>query len=241
MKCLPFSYKNYWVSLMLASIFGANAGDFIADVLGLGHANGLPILFLCLGATFVFEFVDDKAKIIYYWIAIIIIRSAATNMGDIFHDFDIPFKISTMLSLCAVIASLFLWKMFGANSLLKNTIPLNAFYFITMFFAGVAGTVVGDAFSYGLELGNLYAALTLGFFVGLAFFLWNDKLKSNLSYYWITVVLIRSAGTAAGDFIANTDIGLTLSTLITGAVFVLVTVFFRKKYLRVISHVEAKI
>jgi uncharacterized membrane-anchored protein len=89
---------------MLASIFGANAGDFIADVLGLGHANGLPILFLCLGATFVFEFVDDKAKIIYYWIAIIIIRSAATNMGDIFHDFYIPFKISTMLSLCAVIA-----------------------------------------------------------------------------------------------------------------------------------------
>jgi len=226
---------------MLASVFGANAGDFIADVLGLGHANGLPILFLCLGATFVFEFVDDKARILYYWIAIVIIRSAATNIGDIFHDFDVSFKISTLLSLCAVVASLFVWKTLGANSLVKNTIPLNAFYFITMFFAGVAGTVVGDAFSYGLELGNLYAALTLGIFVSLAFLLWNDKLKSNLFYYWITVVLIRSAGTAAGDFIANTDIGLTVSTLITGAVFVFVTVSFRKKYLAITSHVEVKV
>ena len=35
---------RYWSALCLASIFGANMGDFFAHNLGLGHVAGLPFL-----------------------------------------------------------------------------------------------------------------------------------------------------------------------------------------------------
>ena len=44
MKCVPKIDAAYWTSLSLASVFGANAGDFIADVVHLGHLSGIPYL-----------------------------------------------------------------------------------------------------------------------------------------------------------------------------------------------------
>jgi uncharacterized membrane-anchored protein len=39
---LPMLGARYWAALCLASIFGANMGDFFARNLGLGHVAGLP-------------------------------------------------------------------------------------------------------------------------------------------------------------------------------------------------------
>jgi len=41
---VPSIGKKYWAALILASVFGANTGDFLSDVLGLGHIAGLPYL-----------------------------------------------------------------------------------------------------------------------------------------------------------------------------------------------------
>ena len=53
-----------------------------------------------------------------------------------------------------------------------------------------------------------------------------------LAAYWLTVSVARTAGTAMGDWLAENkifDIGLTVSTLITGAVFVGILLLWRSR------------
>src|ERR1700726_2986370 len=79
---LPTLGPRYWVALCLASIFGANTGDFFARNMGLGHVAGLPFLAVALAAVIVAERFDRTQHQWYYWIAIIIVRTAATNSAD---------------------------------------------------------------------------------------------------------------------------------------------------------------
>jgi uncharacterized membrane-anchored protein len=79
---LPTLGPRYWVALCLASIFGANMGDFVARNMGLGHVTGLPFLAAALAVVMVAERFDRTVHHAYYWIAIIIVRTAATNFAD---------------------------------------------------------------------------------------------------------------------------------------------------------------
>src|SRR5216683_1062334 len=51
-----------------------------------------------------------------------------------------------------------------------------------------------------------------------------------LPFYWLTVVLIRAAGTAVGDFISGRNMrGLPVSTAVTGALFIALLVIWREQ------------
>jgi repeat uncharacterized protein DUF347 len=79
---LPTLGPRYWGALCLASIFGANMGDFLARNLGLGHLAGLPFLAAALAIVIAAERFDRMRHQSYYWIAVIIVRTAATNFAD---------------------------------------------------------------------------------------------------------------------------------------------------------------
>src|SRR3984893_16931000 len=79
---LPMLNARYWSALCLASIFGANMGDLCARNLGLGHVAGLPFLAIDLALVMIVERFDRMQHQSYYWIAIIIVRTAATNFAD---------------------------------------------------------------------------------------------------------------------------------------------------------------
>src|SRR5260370_39638970 len=79
---LPTLAARYWAALCLASIFGANMGDLFAHNLALGHVAGLPYLALALAIVLVSERFDRSTHQVYYWTAIIIIRTAATNFAN---------------------------------------------------------------------------------------------------------------------------------------------------------------
>src|ERR1700686_4420688 len=79
---LPAMGPGYWTALCIASIFGANTGDFFARNMGLGHVAGLPFLAVALAAVIVAERFDRTHHQWYYWIAIIILRTAASNSSD---------------------------------------------------------------------------------------------------------------------------------------------------------------
>ena len=66
---------------------GANAGDFFAHILGLGHALGLLPLAILFGIVLWGEARAKLPSEVWYWLAIIVLRTGATNLADLMtHD-----------------------------------------------------------------------------------------------------------------------------------------------------------
>ena len=79
----------------------------------------------------------------------------------------------------------------------------DAGYWISMFIAGTLGTVIGDYCSHDLHLGDGGASLLLVPILALVFVIARNGLLRSLPYYWLTIVTVRAAGTAVGDFVAG--------------------------------------
>jgi uncharacterized membrane-anchored protein len=92
MHSLPKINNVYWLSLIAASIFGTNTGDYLSDTLHLGHApwrptsampSGAAIVYgLALAATFYCGSGGKLIQPIAYWATIALIRSFGTTVGD---------------------------------------------------------------------------------------------------------------------------------------------------------------
>lgn len=219
MKSVPRVTPHYWLALSIASIFGANAGDFLADALNLGHIKGLPYLAVALILLAVGAKLDSRPHIGWFWAIVIVVRAAATNFGDMFHDFHLGFTQSIPLVLAAMLIVILAWYFLGTSRTEEGYVPVNGWYWVTMFLAGTLGTVFGDYCSYALHLGNALAAALLYAVVVLMLLARAKGLSQNLLWYWLIIATIRSAGTAAGDMVAH-PIGIVVSTALTGLVFV---------------------
>ena len=222
---LPTLGARYWSALCLASIFGANMGDLFARNLGLGHVAGLPFLAVALAIVIVAERFDRIQHEIYYWIAIIIVRTAATNFADFAAgDLKLP-RVWVMAGLTVLlVAALWLTWQFAwrrhANKT-DNVLRADLGYWTCMFIAGTLGTVIGDFCSHNLRLDDAGAAIALSPIVVVLLLVgWRGALRL-LPFYWLTVVAIRAAGTAVGDLVSGRNmLGLPMSTAVTGILFV---------------------
>lgn len=229
---MPKVDARYWASITMASIFGTNLGDFYAHESGLGIVPGVGILAALAAMVFLAERRDTRIHELYYWLVIIIIRTGATNIADyLAFRVHIP-AIPLSIALGAAIAGFAAWMAMTeskaeieANRGLPDT---DGKYWVAMLFAGVFGTVLGDVVSHyyteanaSIGLGLLLAIILLGRWQGIV---------AAIPGYWLTVSVARTAGTAMGDWLAENkifDIGLTVSTLITGCVFVGILLLWR--------------
>jgi uncharacterized membrane-anchored protein len=230
---LPKLGPRYWVALCLASIFGANLGDLFARNLGLGHVAGLPFLAAALSIVITAEHFDRTRHQSYYWIAVIIVRTAATNFADFAAgDLKLP-RIWVMAALgILLIAAVWLSWQFSWRWLANKTDDLlraDLGYWICMFIAGTLGTVIGDYCSHNLGLDDAGASLLLSPIVVLLFLTGRRGLLVLLPFYWLTVVAIRAAGTAVGDLVSGRSRrGLPLSTALTGSLFVALLLIWKE-------------
>jgi hypothetical protein len=85
---VPAAGVRYWAILAVASTFGANSGDFVSSYLRLGHAKGLLPLAILLGIILLAERRSRLRTEMFYWAAIIVIRTGATNLADLL-NFDL--------------------------------------------------------------------------------------------------------------------------------------------------------
>jgi uncharacterized membrane-anchored protein len=230
---LPTLGPRYWSALCLASIFGANMGDFFAHDLGLGHVDGLPFLAMAFAIVIAGERFDRAVHEVYYWAAIIIVRTAATNSADFLcGDMKLPrvWVIAALAALLAAAVALswqWLWRRKPDQSD-AAVLRADSGYWISMLIAGTLGTVIGDYCSHNLHLGDAEASILLSLILGLLFVLARGGLLRSFWFYWLTVVMIRAAGTAVGDLVASRGLlGLPLSTLVTGMIFVGVLVAWK--------------
>ncbi len=244
MRALPKLNSKYWLALVAASIFGTNTGDYLSDYLHLGHVVGLPYLLAALAAIFLIEKISPVASVAFFWAAIIVIRTGATNVADATHDIGI-YGIGAVLALLAAFAFAVrrYKKVSDARPGDPETPRVDAFYWVVMALAGIVGTLAGDIASAGLGFASyfvskLYTGSTDAFSFGWmttghiwATLIFGGGVLAMLSRYriadlarpypyWVMIALIRTAGTALGDFIAKTPLQLTGACLVDGAIFV---------------------
>jgi uncharacterized membrane-anchored protein len=244
---LPTLGARYWAALCLASIFGANMGDFFARNLGLGHVAGLPFLVFALAIVIASERFDRSVHQVYYWTAIIIVRTGATNFADFScGDMKLPRGLVIIGLTAALIAALFAsWQFAWRREASENKAPDSVLradtgYWISMFIAGALGTVIGDYCSHDLHLGDGGASLLLVPILALVFVIARNGLLRSLPYYWLTIATVRAAGTAVGDLVAGrTMLGLPLGTLATGTLFVALLVMWKEPAASKLAHAES--
>lgn len=230
---MPRIDGRYWAAITLASIFGTNLGDFYAHESGLGIWSGLFVLAVLAALTFFAERRDRTAHEVYYWLVIIIIRTGATNIADyLAFDVKIP-AIPLSIALAGLIATL-AWRMTVSDTraelIVNRELPsTGGQYWTAMLAAGVFGTVLGDVCSH---VGEGMASVGLGLLLSLVLLGRWHGVVAAIGGYWLTVAIARTTGTAMGDWLAENkilNIGLPLSTMITGFIFVAILLTLRSK------------
>ncbi len=228
----PRINARYWAAILLASVFGTNMGDFYAHTARLGIVKGLAVLALLAAVVFVAESLLDAGGEIYYWLVIIIIRTGATNIADtLMYRLHVP-DVLLIAGLAALIA------LFGRATRLKQSPALTAAalsgtgtaYWLAMLSAGVLGTVAGDFCEDGL--GDGIAAIVLTLLFGAVLFFTYRRAAEWLAAYWTTVAVARTAGTAIGDWLAESKalhIGLPLSTLLSAITFFAILILWKRE------------
>jgi uncharacterized membrane-anchored protein len=237
---VPFLGPHYWFVLCVASVAGANMGDFVAEYLRIGHVRGLPVLAIGLLAILWAEPRDRRAHTAWYWLAIVTIRTAATNMAD-FLTVDLHLgQLWTIAGLAVLLFAIFpmarsevrlyMAAVLIARSGEKGRPTTDFSYWATMIVASTLGTVLGDWSTFGLGLGALKSSIVLSAILAVMFLVHLQPPIPRLLLYWITVVAVRAAGTAVGDFLAKDPrlhLGLAASTALSCTVLALVVWLWR--------------
>lgn len=226
---VPACGARYWTALSVASVFGANMGDFVAKNLHLGHWAGLAPLAAMFLAVLAAERWGKIRGELYYWLAIVILRTGATNLGDLLkHDFGLGFVIPIVGLTAIMVVFLALSPRPRQSSGVPDTDP---WYWATMLTAGTLGTVGGDWVADAWGFGDVGAAVFLSAVLALVLFVRAFASLTQRSMYWVVVVAIRSAGTSVGDSLAGRhglNLGLMTSTPLTALVLVGVLVLWRR-------------
>lgn len=231
---MPNVNARYWSAITFASLFGTNLGDLYAHELGLGIVKGIAVLAVLAIGVFLAERRDEAPRELFYWLLIIIIRTGATNIADYFKH-QMPWAVFGVILAALMIvlgwASTRGHDAAAAKAEAKRGMPnTGGMYWSAMLAAGVFGTFFGDVASH--LVGKGVASIALGVLLLGALTLWRRHGASVLWLYWLAVAVARTAGTSMGDFLAETEwlgIGLALSTLITGTVFVLIVAVWPRR------------
>ena len=159
-ESLPVIDARYWVAISIASVFGANMGDLVSHDLHLGHWRGLPVL----AGLFALVLLGERRRVLFgeawYWVAIVLLRTAATNLGDLAtHDF----RADPVLAMVCLLAALAGFVAAGRRGLAGGAGGAvrpagDGWYWAAMLTAGTLGNgggrLRGGRFGLGVRLGD---------------------------------------------------------------------------------------
>jgi uncharacterized membrane-anchored protein len=222
---VPPINARYWTAIIFASMCGANAGDFFSEYMKFGNLNGVPPLLILFLGVLVLERKSESPTQAYYWLAIIVLRTMATNLADYAtQTLKLGYPATELgLSLLLVITV----SIDGFRGTRTDTsraaggVPqTNSMYWLAMLIAGTLGTASGDymqghaGFALGSGLGSVVTVLAF-----LCVLTVSLKLGGmSKPWYWATIVAARTAITDLGDFLAGHNglkLGLPVSLTCT--------------------------
>ena len=221
---------RYWSAIALASVFGTNMGDLYAHSSRLGIVRGVALLALLTLIVFCMEHFDMGGGESFYWIVILLIRTGATNIAD-YLAYRVRIPVLPLTAGFAALLALFAWLAarnwrYGAHRSMLLP-PSNTAYWLAMLVAGIFGTIVGDLCEHAIGQGP--AALALGILLAFALLAGRTGVTTVVILYWTSIAVARTAGTAMGDWLAESkplNLGLPASTLLSGLLFLAVVVLW---------------
>jgi uncharacterized membrane-anchored protein len=221
LKIVPTIGPRYWVSIMIASICGANLGDIIRDGHKLSDIGGLLMLALIFAVIVLANRWSRRGNEALYWLAILVVRAAATNLADLGIGRIHLGYITVSACLAALLVAMLALR--RASSLQPMTCELsrtNGLYWLAMLTAGTLGTVLGDGIGHmihpitvGVPISAIIATGAVALILARKTRL--DIASAGAASYWAAIVAIRTWGTNFGD-IAAFFLSLPLSTMLSG-------------------------
>jgi uncharacterized membrane-anchored protein len=220
-KIVPTIGPRYWVSIMIASVCGANLGDFIRDVLKLSDVGGLSMLALTFAVIALANRWSRRGNEALYWLAILVVRVAATNLADLGIGRSHLSYITVSVCLAALLIAMLAVRC--ASSLQPVTCRLprtNGLYWLAMLTAGSLGTVVGDGMGHVIHPVTVGVPISAMIATGAVAFILRQQTRFDTAYagaasYWAAIVAIRTWGTNFGD-IAAFLLSLPVSMMFSG-------------------------
>jgi uncharacterized membrane-anchored protein len=100
-----------------------------------------------------------------------------------------------------------------------------------MLAAGTLGTAAGDWVADETPLGLGYGSLVLVAALVVTWFISDQFGKMTKPWYWLTIVVARTAGTTLGDFLASRrglGLGLWVSTICTSLLLAGILILWRR-------------
>ena len=223
-RSLPTLCTRYWVVMLSASLVGTTLGDFVSTDLHFGFVKGLLPLSFILTAVFVVEWKTKEATEGYYWAAIVLTRTMATNLADLA---TYSLKLDYAWLEVALFAFLMVTPLFHRPSIDPSidqsevineaATPLSnngARYWVMVLVASIIGTTLGDLISDNLGLGG--ASTCLGLICVMVLLLQLRLKFPGSAVYWSILILVRTTGTVWGDFLSGEE-GLNLGFMATAA------------------------
>lgn len=238
---VPSLSLRSWAVFMIASVFGANLGDYVAEHLALGFTGRILVLAAVLVAIFTGERYDRSKTQAWYWMAVVVIQAGSTKLAD-FSTIELGFgRAAVIVGLTVLLAATFVVAR-SSPSLLISTHMISrpgraakpmadSAHWVAMVMASMIGSVAADAISLGLGFGALRASVILLALAAVVYCLHRLPRANRLLVYWLTVAAIRAVGNAVGDVLARDPrlaLGLPLSTALTGVLMVAVLFLWRE-------------
>lgn len=197
---------RYWTAMSLASIGGANMGDFFADELHLGTLRGLPILASLFATVAVRDRIGQGAGELWYWLAILVVRTAATNLADsAITDARLSY-VTVISSVTVLLAAILIARRSLRRDARENgALRADGSYWLAMLTAGMLGTVLADGTAHivkPITVGMPISAVVTTQALAIVFGLRSRFTLVSGRTYWLVVVAIRAWGTNVGDISA---------------------------------------
>jgi uncharacterized membrane-anchored protein len=212
--------RSYWFAMLAASALGTNVGDLWAEVLFPGRiASLISLLCICIAAVWYHRRAAARNET-GYWVAIVAMRAAATNLADILtHELALGYVLaSVLLGLLTLVAA----RCTDPDFSRSGSPRVDGAYWVAMFIAGVFGTVAGDLIHHTVGLYNASAALCL---LLVALILVRETgAPVSMLLFWSIVMAERCAGTAVGDALASrraVGLGVPLASICTAALTII--------------------
>lgn len=232
LRMTPKLGARYWISILIASMFGTNLGDLLLETFGLSALTSVFVILLAFGAVATVDRQTSRGSEASYWICLLLVRAAATIVADFSVARERLGYTAVSVALGALLTVLLLRRRRGEPTSPTRDLPsTNLLYWGTMLVAGSLGTVVGDGMGHafakvqiGVPVSALIASAALAILLGLRHRLaWAPE-----TTYWIAVVGVRWWGTNTGD-ITKFLLSIWVSMAITGSLLALVLLVWRAR------------